>query len=103
MPEWLRFLKSVPGLYLAIYGLAVILIIVFMPDGIWGFVRGASAAVGARRRSPSGARRCRCVAPAPIPPRRVALEVEGLAKYFGGLKAVDGVDLRRAARRACTR
>ena len=27
-----------PGLYLAIYGLAVILIIVFMPDGIWGFL-----------------------------------------------------------------
>ena len=27
------------GLYLAVYGLAVILIVVFMPDGIWGFVR----------------------------------------------------------------
>ncbi len=38
IPEWLRFLKSVPGLYLAIYGLAVILIIIFMPDGIWGFI-----------------------------------------------------------------
>ena len=35
----MRFLKSVPGLYLAIYGLAVILIIRFMPDGIWGFVQ----------------------------------------------------------------
>ena len=39
LPETLRFLKSVPGLYLAIYGLAVILIIRFMPDGIWGFVQ----------------------------------------------------------------
>ena len=38
IPEWLRFLKSIPGLYLAIYGLFVILIIRFMPDGIWGFV-----------------------------------------------------------------
>ena len=38
IPEWLRFLKSVPGLYLAIYGVAVILIVVFMPEGIWGFV-----------------------------------------------------------------
>src|SRR6201984_3602596 len=37
IPEWLRFLKSVPGLYLAIYGLSVILIIRYMPDGIWGF------------------------------------------------------------------
>ncbi len=42
IPEWLRFLKSVPGLYLAIYGLSVILIIRFMPDGIWGFVAAAS-------------------------------------------------------------
>src|SRR6185437_2179622 len=32
IPEWLRFLKSIPGLYLAIYGLFVILIIGFMPD-----------------------------------------------------------------------
>ena len=38
IPEWLRFLKSVPGLYLAIYGAAVILIVLFMPEGIWGFV-----------------------------------------------------------------
>src|ERR1700754_2342766 len=38
-PEWLRFLKSVPGLYLAIYGLSVILIVRFMPDGTWGFVQ----------------------------------------------------------------
>ena len=39
IPEWLRFLKSIPGLYLAIYGLFVILIIRYMPDGIWGFVK----------------------------------------------------------------
>ncbi|MBV8793613.1 MAG: branched-chain amino acid ABC transporter permease, partial [Hyphomicrobiales bacterium] len=38
IPEWLRFLKSVPGLYLAVYGLAVILIVLFMPDGIWGYI-----------------------------------------------------------------
>src|SRR5436305_13418671 len=37
LPEGLRFLKSVPGLYLAIYGLSIILIIRYMPDGIWGF------------------------------------------------------------------
>src|SRR3546814_9607656 len=30
LPEWLRFLKEV---YLAVYGLAVILIMVFLPDG----------------------------------------------------------------------
>ena len=55
IPEWLRFLKSVPGLYLAIYGAAVILIVIFMPEGIWGFIRRlfasrARAAPAARRR-----------------------------------------------------
>src|SRR5262249_15034782 len=35
LPEWLRFLKSI---YLAVYGAAVILIMVFMPDGVWGYV-----------------------------------------------------------------
>ena len=39
LPESLRFLKSVPGLYLAIYGLSIVLIIRYMPDGIWGFVQ----------------------------------------------------------------
>ena len=45
IPEWLRFLKSVPGLYLAIYGLVVILIIRYMPDGIWGFVNALTDAL----------------------------------------------------------
>jgi branched-chain amino acid transport system permease protein len=86
IPEWLRFLKSVPGLYLAIYGLAVILIIIFMPDGIWGFI----------------ARLFRRAAPLPATAGRLelvpdqgdgaaSLEVRHLAKHFGGLKAVDDV------------
>lgn len=91
IPEWLRFLKSVPGLYLAIYGLSVILIIRFMPDGIWGFVSDAFT---------------RWRAPTNVPPVAgalqlkpasaggdIVLEVTGLSKHFGGLKAVDGVDI----------
>jgi branched-chain amino acid transport system permease protein len=89
LPEWLRFLKSIPGLYLAIYGLAVILIVVFMPVGIWGFLSGQL-----RRARRSVARLVRQeeltlsqdqVGQAP------ALEVDGLSKHFGGLKAVDGI------------
>jgi branched-chain amino acid transport system permease protein len=91
IPEWLRFLKSVPGLYLAIYGLSVILIIRFMPDGIWGFV---TAALDRVRKKP----------PTPValstlklqPAQRsgeAVLEVTHLAKHFGGLKAVDDVDM----------
>jgi branched-chain amino acid transport system permease protein len=90
IPEWLRFLKSVPGLYLAVYGLAVILIVIFMPDGIWGYL---SKLVQARKRGPSKPSEPLTLRPvdsgAPM-----ALEVRGLCKNFGGLKAVDGVDLR---------
>jgi branched-chain amino acid transport system permease protein len=89
IPEWLRFLKSIPGLYLAIYGLAVILIILFMPDGIWGFIANRAR---------------RWIKPKPVagvPPLVLApdrsggetvLDVKGLAKHFGGLKAVDNID-----------
>ncbi|MBV9076203.1 MAG: branched-chain amino acid ABC transporter ATP-binding protein/permease [Methylobacteriaceae bacterium] len=92
IPEWLRFLKSIPGLYLAIYGAAVILIVLFMPDGIYGFVRarlerwrrpvarpGNAAALTLSGGGSAGA--------------GTVLELSALAKHFGGLKAVDGVDL----------
>jgi branched-chain amino acid transport system permease protein len=91
IPEWLRFLKSVPGLYLAIYGLSVILIIRYMPDGIWGFVNLATARWRAKAKLLT-ARRALQLAPATVG-GDIVLEVKGLAKYFGGLKAVDAVDI----------
>ena len=89
LPESLRFLKSVPGLYLAIYGLAIILIVRYMQEGIWGFVQHR-------------VRRWFTVAPfadaapeltlAPGEQRSaMALDVQQLSKHFGGLKAVDEV------------
>jgi len=91
IPEWLRFLKSIPGLYLAIYGLFVILIIRYMPDGIWGFVKAFLDRWRSKPRAPAPA------APLQLKPANVGgdivLQVIGLSKYFGGLKAVDGVDI----------
>jgi branched-chain amino acid transport system permease protein len=91
IPEWLRFLKSVPGLYLAIYGLFVILIIRFMPDGIWGFVSDAFVRWRAHTKAPPVAAALQ-LKPATVGGEFV-LEVTGLSKHFGGLKAVDGVDI----------
>ena len=91
IPEWLRFLKSVPGLYLAIYGLFVILIIRFMPDGIWGFVANAFERWRAKIQAPAAAKTL-LLKPATVG-GEIVLEVRGLSKYFGGLKAVDGVDI----------
>ena len=98
IPEWLRFLKSVPGLYLAVYGAAVILIVLFMPDGIWGYVSKlfrVSEPAPSKPAEPLTLRPLDSGAP-------MALEVRGLCKHFGGLKAVDGVDLQvRRGGRAC--
>jgi branched-chain amino acid transport system ATP-binding protein/branched-chain amino acid transport system permease protein len=91
IPEWLRFLKSIPGLYLAIYGLFVILIIRFMPDGIWGFVSSAFARWRAQIKT-APATKLLQLKPATIG-GDIVLEVKGLSKHFGGLKAVDGVDI----------
>jgi branched-chain amino acid transport system permease protein len=88
LPEWLRFLRQI---YLAVYGAAVILIMVFLPDGLWGFV---NARLRKRVRPIVGA-----VPPLPLLAQKgeatdePVLVVEKLAKYFGGLKAVDGVDI----------
>jgi branched-chain amino acid transport system permease protein len=87
LPEWLRYLQKI---YLVIYGCAIILVIVFMPEGLWGYVKLLGR---------------RFARPIALPPARGTLRVGGrgkageeilrverLAKYFGGLRAVDGVD-----------
>ncbi|HZR73027.1 branched-chain amino acid ABC transporter ATP-binding protein/permease [Bradyrhizobium sp.] len=91
IPEWLRFLKSVPGLYLAIYGLSVILIIRYMPDGIWGFVKLATERWWLKARALAAGPALQ-LAPA-AKGGDIVLSVRGLSKHFGGLKAVDNVDI----------
>ena len=92
LPESLRFLKSVPGLYLAIYGLSIILIIRYMPDGIWGFwqqrVRRWFVPL------PFGAPAANLVLAPATATAPMALEVQSLSKHFGGLKAVDDVSFQ---------
>ncbi len=91
LPEGLRFLKSV---YLAVYGAAVILIMVFMPDGIWGYATTLYRRLFPERHAGAG-----FIAPLPLTRETaredgsVILEVNRLSKHFGGLKAVDEVDL----------
>jgi len=87
LPEWLRDLKRI---YLVVYGAVIILVILFMPEGLWGWARLAGRRL-ARPRPLRPARR-----PLPVGGRGEAgetiLALENLGKHFGGLKAVDGVD-----------
>lgn len=99
LPEWLKemppSLQFIKDVYLAIYGLAVILIMVFMPEGIWGLLR-------------NGWMKMRKVIPVDtsgIEPLNLdiavkettpLLKLEGMQKHFGGLRAVDGIDLEVA-------
>lgn len=88
LPEWLRFLKEV---YMAVYGIAVILIMVFMPEGIWGllgkaFQRRGEAKDTVVERAPALNLN---VSPADASPM---LKLSGVQKHFGGVKAVDGLD-----------
>jgi branched-chain amino acid transport system permease protein len=88
LPEWLRFLRQV---YLAVYGAAVILIMVFLPDGLWGFIvsrvrRAGPPIIGEVPPLP-------LLAQTGIESQEIALDIKGLAKHFGGLKALDGVDM----------
>jgi branched-chain amino acid transport system permease protein len=93
LPEWLRFLKNV---YLAVYGLAVILIMVFLPEGLWGLLK----LIWRKVKQPQA------LTVAAAPPlnldvagvgQRAILQLQNLQKHFGGLKAVDGVDLSVAS------
>jgi branched-chain amino acid transport system ATP-binding protein/branched-chain amino acid transport system permease protein len=90
LPEWLRFLKVI---YLTVYGAAVILIMVFMPDGIWGFVSAQW-----RKLRPQVPAVPDAIAPLPLVLQvakdagRVILEASDLSKHFGGLKALEAVN-----------
>jgi branched-chain amino acid transport system permease protein len=87
LPEWLRDLKST---YLVVYGAVIILVIVFMPEGLWGWAR----LLGRRflRAAPIGAAQKPVALGGRGAPGEPILTVQGLGKHFGGLKALDGVD-----------
>jgi branched-chain amino acid transport system permease protein len=92
LPEWLRFLKNI---YLAIYGISVILIMVFMPEGIWGLLRNAWNKV--RKPRPLAVESVPALAlDIKLEHSTPMLKLENLQKHFGGLKAVDGIDLEVA-------
>ena len=107
LPEWLRFLRDA---YMAVNAAAIILIMIFMPTGIVGLISliwkkfvsppkqidaEAEAHITHEARvkflSALGAKTAQSAA---ADRNGHILEIQGLAKHFGGLKAVDGVDMK---------
>jgi branched-chain amino acid transport system ATP-binding protein len=88
--------------WLLYFGLLFMAFIMFSPDGILGVIRRLAAPL--RREAEVLAAMAARVAPRPrapesgagtaTAPRELLLEAEGLVKRFGGLTAVDGVNLQ---------
>jgi len=104
-PEVLRFLRDS---YMMVYAAGIVAVMIFMPGGIASLVRTLPASQRLRewwRLGSEAARQVETAATAqPVTPHPAAvpvklasngtiLTVKGLAKHFGGLKAVDGVDM----------
>jgi len=91
----------VPGIQGVVYGLAIIGIILLAPDGIYWRVRDRFAARPTAPGAAAASARAPPAAPAPAVPADKArgtpgppvLELDGVVRAFGGLKAVDGVSL----------
>ncbi len=93
----------VPGIQGVVYGLAIIAIILLAPDGIYWRVRDRIAAQRAPKdlSAPAPARpKPSAIGASPRPdaspvqtPGKPLLELDGVVRAFGGLKAVDGVTL----------
>jgi len=106
LPEVLRFLKDY---YMMVYAAGIVLVMIFMPGGIAALVQGLPTTQRLKRWWHSGSEAARQVEIAAAHAQRATLQpaaatatpggngtllgVKGLAKHFGGLKAVDGVDM----------
>jgi branched-chain amino acid transport system permease protein len=89
LPEWLRILD---GFYLIAYGLVLLAFIVLAPSGAIGMAERLRAALLPER--PGEKPSALALAPRPIPADAgPVLAVSGLAKHFGGVVALAGVDL----------
>ena len=106
VPEVLRFLKDY---YMMVYAAGIVVVMIFMPGGIAGLVRSLTVSQRLRAWWQSGTTATQQVAATAAASDSGAflktlttetrrgngtlLRVKGLAKHFGGLKAVDGVDM----------
>ncbi len=93
LPEYLRVSNAY---YQVIYGAGLVLMIILLPGGIWGAMRARlqrAAPVEAPPAEAGMAAMPADAAPAQRPRGEAILQTKGLTRRFGGLVAVDGLDL----------
>ena len=86
------WLKQITDYKLTVFGLMILFVVYYLPDGIYGLLRQALARLhrqGARPIAPASA----WTAPPTLDATRPLLEVRGIVMQFGGLRALDNVDL----------
>jgi branched-chain amino acid transport system permease protein len=87
LPEWFRGLDEY---YLVAVGVLLLAMVVFAPDGLASFFKQRPSA-----RMPTGPQLAPDTArhAAPVAPGSPVLDVKNLCKRYGGIQALDGVDL----------
>lgn len=98
LPEVLRFLQ---GYTIAIYGFLIVIVVLFLPDGLYGLLlRGAASLSHSLRKAivaePSPIQPPPATSAPPVRPVATTeplLEIKALSKHFGGIKAVQNLDL----------
>ena len=86
------WLKAITDYKLTVFGLMILFLVYYLPDGIYGLLRQGLARLqrrGGKAVAPSSA----WTAPPVLDANRPLLEVRGVVMQFGGLRALDRVDL----------
>ena len=89
-------LNSITDYKLTVFGMMILFVVYYLPDGIFGFLRTTFASLR-RRPAPIAERgdeaHAWAATPPTVQPGRPLLEVEGVVMRFGGLRALDGISL----------
>jgi branched-chain amino acid transport system permease protein len=81
------------GIQGVVYGVAIIVIILLAPEGVYWRVRDRFAKPLPERLIPPEPRTAVAIIPAPLPQGGELLTLRGIGISFGGLRALDGIDL----------
>jgi branched-chain amino acid transport system permease protein len=97
LPEVLRFLQAYT---IAIYGLLVVVVVLFLPEGLYGLLLRGTASLNKNflktktvKASHAGPLPRSAPPTRPVATTESLLEIKGLSKHFGGVKAVQNLDL----------